>query len=822
MVFMNNGRMILKSIYKALAFWSSAILASVVLLGLFVLPVFLYFSKDLPDYHQLTQYDPPTISRIYSSEGDLMAELAAERRIFRKINEMPEIVINAFISAEDQNYYNHPGIDIMSIMRAALQNLGNIGNERNPVGGSTITQQVVKNFLLTNERSISRKIKEAILAYRINTVYSKDRILELYLNQIYLGNGAYGVTSAALSYFNKDLKNITIEEAALLAALPKAPSLLDPTRHPQKAKPRRDWVLDRMYEEGFITKEQAKIAQAKPITLNPRFESSILNNGYYTESVRLELIDKYGYDQVYKDGFSVYTNLNKDLQKYADESLREGLIEYDHRHGYVKPIKTIKVNDNWKGALNQIDTPEAAGSWRLGIVLALGDTSATVGFKDGNKGNIPIENLKWARKRMGKGFVGKAVETPKDVLSVGDVILVGQNKENGTYTLEQIPEVNGALVAIQPKTGKVLAMSGGYSFKESKYNRALQAMRQPGSAFKPFVYLAALEKGYGPTSIVKDEPMTISQGPGVPAWTPRNYEGKFLGSITMRKALEKSRNLATVYTITKVGAKPVGNVAARLHVYDKSPPAYYSMALGAVETTPMRLTSAYATFASEGLLVDAKLVDRVQDRKGNLIYTSDNRNCEGCGGASGPHETPLLSYTAKNVIDPMTNYQLVSMLQGAVDRGTGARARKIGKVIAGKTGTSNDSNDAWFIGFTPDLVVGVFIGYDTPKTLGEKEQGASAALPIFIKFMERALKTMPNREFAVPEGITFVDSDYDTGQPVVFGFRSTTVKEPMKPGSKPLDSGDSKPEASESEESPWNFFGSGDEHDDSSYGGGIY
>jgi penicillin-binding protein 1A len=700
----------------------------------------------------------------------------------------------------------------MSIMRAAIQNLGNIGSDRNPVGGSTITQQVVKNFLLNNERSISRKIKEAILAYRINTVYSKDRILELYLNQIYLGNGAYGVTSAALSYFNKDLKNITLEEAALLAALPKAPSLLDPTRYPQKAKARRNWVLERMYEEGFITKEQAKIAQNKPIMLNQRFESIILSNGYYTESVRLELIEKYGYDHVYQDGFSVYTNLNKELQKYADDSLREGLIEYDRRHGFTGPIRSLKINgDNSREALRQVENPEASGAWRLAIVLAVADNSVTIGFKDGNKGTIPLANMKWARKRQGKGYLGKAVETAKDVLNIGDVILVGQDSENGSYTLEQIPRVNGALVAIQPKTGKVLAMSGGYSFKESKYNRAIQAMRQPGSAFKPFVYLAALEKGFVPTSMVKDEPITISQGPDKAAWTPKNYEGKFLGTITMRKALEKSRNLATVYLITKVGARTVGKTAARLNVYDEAPPAYYSMALGAVETTPIRLTSAYATFASDGMLVEGKLIDRIQDRKGKLIYTSDNRNCEGCGGmievGNKPQilDTPFLSYNAKNVIDPMTNYQMVSMLQGAVDRGTGARARKLNKVLAGKTGTSNDSNDTWFIGFSPDLVVGVFVGYDAPKTLGDKEQGASVALPIFVRFMEKALKNIPSKEFPVPEGIKFVDVDYNSGRPVTFGFGSTIVKEPVKPGSKPIGA-----PREEDSSSPWNFFSDGE------------
>lgn len=817
--------MILKSIYKAFAFWCSAILISVVLLGLFVLPIFLYFSKDLPDYHQLTEYDPPTISRIYSAEGDLMSELAVERRIFRKINEIPQVVINAFVAAEDQNYYNHPGIDIMSIIRAGFQNLGHIGSDRNPVGGSTITQQVVKNFLLSNERSISRKIKEAILAYRINKVYSKDRILELYLNQIYLGNGAYGVTSAALSYFNKDLKNVTLEEAALLAALPKAPSLLDPTRNPDRAKARRDWVLERMDEEGFITSDQAKASSAKPIALNPRFESSILDSGYYNESVRLEIIEKYGYDKVYQDGLSVYTNLDKDMQKYADDALRAGLIEYDRRHGFTGPLKSIKFEgDSWKGALNQIDTPEGAGSWRLGLVLSVTEAGANVGFKDGSKGTIPMEGLSWARKRLKSGYMGKSVEGPKDVLKAGDVILVGKHQEKGIFTLEQIPQANGALVAMQPKTGKVLAMSGGYSFKESKYNRALQAQRQPGSAFKPIVYLTALEKGFTPTSLVKDEPISISQGPGKPAWTPRNYEGKFLGTITMRKALEKSKNLATVHLITQVGARSVANVATRLKVYDTPPPAYYSMALGAVETTLMKLTSAYAAFASDGMQVDGKLIDRIQDRKGNMIYTSDTRLCEGCGTQamegqepSAPNDEPAISYTAKHVIEPMVNYQMVSMLQGVVDRGTGARARKLNKVLAGKTGTSNDSNDTWFIGFSPDLVVGVFVGYDAPKSLGDKEQGASVALPIFIKFMEHALKDMPNKEFPIPEGITFVDTSYDLGADGFSFGMGTTVKEPVKPGD--------KAKAATEESSGFSFFGSSDTStkDDVNFdSGGVY
>jgi penicillin-binding protein 1A len=776
---------ILQAIYRVIAWWSVALICGLILAVALVLPLFLYFSRDLPDYHQLMEYDPPTITRIYTQDGRLMAELAKERRIFRSIDEIPEVVVKAFIAAEDQNYYTHPGIDISSIARAAVQNILNIGSDRKPVGGSTITQQVVKNFLLTNERSIGRKVREAILAYRINKVYSKSRILELYLNQIYLGNGAYGVTSAALAYFNKDLKYVTLEEAALLAALPKAPSNLDPTRHVDRVKPRRNWVIDRMLEEGFIAKEKAEIAKQKPIKLDSRFEASVLDNGYYTESTRLELIERYGYDSVYQNGLSVYTNINTELQKYADEALRAGLIEYDRKHGFAGPLKNLGSDlTNWQASLKQVAVPEAIGSWQMAVVLEVGAEKAKLGLRNGSIGKIELDSMRWARKRLKRGYVGKNIGAVSEVLSVGDVVLVSSvEQERDVYSLEQIPQVNGALVAMQPHTGKVLAMVGGYSFKESKYNRAIQALRQPGSAFKSFVYLTALEKGYAPTAIVRDEPISISQGPGKPAWTPKNFEGRvFLGRITMRKALEKSRNLATVHIVTRVGAHAVGEVAMRLGVYDKIPPAYYSMALGANETTLMKLTAAYATFASGGALIEAKLLDRVQDRKGNLIYTSDVRKCDGCvmQGDEGIMEDPTLRATRNYVLDGRTNYQLLSMLQGAVERGTAGRAKAIGKVVAGKTGTSNDANDTWFIGFSPDLVVGVFVGHDAPQSLGDKEQGASVALPIFVRFMSKALAKMPNKEFEVPEGIEFVDVDYDTGRPATFARRK--VSEPVKIG----------------------------------------
>ena len=764
-------------------------------MGCGAIAVFYYFSRDLPDYHQLQNYAPPTISRIYSSDGYLISELAAEHRIFLKVGEIPPVIINAFIAAEDQNYYDHPGFDIFGIIRAALQNLLNLANDRSPVGGSTITQQVVKNFLLTNERSISRKIKEAILAYRINKIYSKDRILELYLNQIYLGNGSYGVASAALNYFDKDVKNITLDEAALLAALPKAPSILDPTKNPQKAKPRRDWVLERMLENNFITFEELNNAKAVPLSVINKFDSRVSNNSYYAESVRLELIEKYGYSHVYENGLTVYTNLNKQLQSYADAALREGLIEYDKRHGYNGPLKKVEFDEqNWQEVLRQVSPPEAIGKWQMALVLSVNASNANIGLSNGSKGMIKLETSKWARKRLARGFLGKEVTAMTEILSRGDVILVSEVSSNTPtakpfYTLEQIPEVNGALIAIQPKTGKVVAMSGGYSFKQSKYNRATQAQRQPGSVFKPLVYLAALQKGFTPMSELKDEPIAVSQGRGMPVWTPKNYEGRSLGNITLRKSLEKSRNLATVYLITKIGTEAVSQTAMSLGIYDKAPPAYYSMALGSVETTLMKLTAAYATFAGGGNFTQPKIIDRIQDHTGEIIYRTDSNKCIDCGGMlasddqdKAPSLQAFMTSETQQAIDPMINYQLVSMLQGVVDRGTAGRAKRLGKVVAGKTGTSNDSLDAWFIGFTPDIVVGVFVGYDNPKTLGSREQGSSVALPIFMKFMEKAVKDLPNKEFEVPQGIEFVSVDYNTGEPIGEGGYLPAVREPIKPG----------------------------------------
>lgn len=747
--------------------------------------IFYSFSRDLPDYQQLLNYKPATISRIYSSEGYIISELAKENRIFYKINEIPEVVINAFIAAEDRNYYDHPGFDISSIFRASIQNLLNLTNDKSPVGGSTITQQVVKNFLLTNERSISRKVKEAILAYRINQVLSKEKILELYLNQIYLGNRSYGIVAASLSYFDKDISKLTLEEAALLASLPKAPSLLDPTRNAKRVKSRRDWVLNGMYEANFITLDQKQQAQDAPIKVITKNISDYDNNGYFVEAVKLELQEKYGYAKIYEGGVSVYTSLNMHLQKYADQALREGLIDYDKRYGYRGPITSITFDkSDWVQSLSQIDEPAAIGNWQIALVTDVASDKAVIGLKTGAKSTVRFETSKWARKRMNNLKMGKKVLGMSEILKQGDVILVNKVDDKDSYTLEQIPQVNGAIIAIQPKTGNIIAMSGGYSFKQSKYNRVTQAYRQPGSTFKAFVYLTALQKGYSAMSILKDEPITISQGKT--SWTPKNFEGKFLGDITLRKSLEKSRNLATVDLITKIGAEPVGLTAANLGVYSKVPPAYYSMALGAFETTLLKLTNAFAIFANDGKYVKSNMISRIENHDQEKIYKASNRECVNCfieqnESSSNFNINPIIEYEAEQVIDPLINYQLVSMLEGVVNRGTAVRARSLGKTIAAKTGTSNESYDTWCIGFTPDIAVGVFVGYDTPKTLGAREQGSTVALPIFIKFMNSALKNIPNKAFTVPDGIKFISVDYDTGKPINSANEARIIiSEPLK------------------------------------------
>jgi penicillin-binding protein 1A len=739
------------------------------------------YSKDLPDYGQLEQYEPPIVTRLYAADGRLLEEYAKERRLFVPISAIPKQVINSFLAAEDKNFYTHPGIDLYSLFRAMVQNVNNYSQNKSLVGGSTITQQVVKNFLLSNERSVSRKVKEAILSFRISQAYSKDRILELYLNQIYLGGGSYGVASAALNYFNKSMDELTIEEAAFLAILPKAPSSYDPRHNYDRAFKRRNWVIERMVENNFITAAEAKAAMAVPITLRERDEASVARADFFAESVRRQIAETYGSNVLYEGGLAVRTTLDPKLQKIAEKSFRAGLVAYDRRHGFKKPLGHLKNLDDWQNELAAVaaeKVPPALAPWKLAVVLEMNKQEAGLGFADGSKGTLPLEEMKWARTMVSK---------PSDVLRTGDLIAVEavESKKPHQYGLRQIPEVSGGLVAMDPHTGKVLAMMGGYYYGASQFNRAMQAKRQPGSAFKPFVYLSALENGFTPSSIIVDGPIELSQGAGMPMWRPKNYSGDFLGPTTLRRGVEKSRNAMTVRLAQRLGIKKVMEVTTRFGINDH-PARNFSMVLGASETTLINLTNAYAMIVNGGKRVTPTLIERIQDRNGKTIYKRDNRECSSCSVADESTDAPVLEDNRETVTDPRTAYQMVSILEGVVQRGTAVAAKKLGRTLGGKTGTTNESFDTWFIGFSPDLVVGTYIGFDNPRTLGKKETGASAALPIFISFMTDALKDVPDIPFRIPAGVKLVKIDTVSGAPAGAGTPANQViYEAFKAGTEP-------------------------------------
>ena len=753
----------LKKLRRALYIWSSLIIGGAIIGLIVLLQIILYFGKDLPDYRQLEEYDPPAITRLYTQKGHILDEAATENRIYTKYDEIPELIVNAFIAAEDRNFFKHEGLDPVGIARAAIVNIVNVGKHKNPVGGSTITQQVVKNFLLTNERTLSRKIKEAILAYRISKVYSKEKIMELYLNQIYLGNNSYGIASAALNYFNKELDELNAEEAALLAALPKAPSYVNPIKSPRRARERRNWVLSRMYEEGYITDEELSRATKSLISLKKRRETDFFRADYYSETVRQELITKFGEDAVYKDGLQVFTNVNEEMQVIAEKTLKEGLLRYDKKHGYRGALGSINIdNPSWQEDLKSFPKPLDIGNFKLAAVLRVDNSSVNIALEGGEKGVINFEHLAWARMSLKEQMVGAPIKSAHEVLKKGNVILVSRISEaENNYALEQIPEVNGAIVVLEPNSGKVLAEVGGYSYKKSNFNRVTQADRQPGSTFKAFLYMAALENGYDPRSIVYDLPIELSQGAGMPPWRPKNMRGDYLGAITLRKSLEKSRNLSTVWLITKIGLNPVIEMSERLGIY-KDPPRNYSMALGSFETKVLSLANAFNIIASGGKRVEPNFIDRVYDRKGKLIYSSDKRKAVTVDefNTSSP---PELFYEYDQLIDENINYQMISILEGVVQRGTAVAARQLKRTLAGKTGTTNNSFDTWFVGFNPDIVVGVYVGFDAPRTLGQKESGSSLALPIFIDFIKEGLKNTEDRKFTIPEGIELVEIDATTG-----------------------------------------------------------
>ncbi|MDE1969015.1 MAG: penicillin-binding protein 1A [Alphaproteobacteria bacterium] len=747
-----------------------------------------YFGRDLPDYQQLANYQPPVVTRVYAGDGRLLAEYATEKRVFVPVGAMPPLVIHAFLAAEDRNFYSHPGVDPLSMARAAITDLFRLAEHRRPAGASTITQQVAKNFLLNNELSLKRKIREALIAIRMEQAMSKDRILELYLNGIYLGGGTYGVAAAALNYFNKPLDQLSVQEAAFLAALPKAPNNYDPRRHPEAATERRDWVIDRMADAGFITPQQAQAAKAQPIELRQRDATEMAHADYFNEEVRRALIDRYGEREVYEGGLLVRTSLDPTLQTAADKALRGALEAYDRRHGWRGPVTRIASDGDWQSRLAAVPVPAGAADvgWSLAVVLSTAGDAATIGFANGSEAQIPYSELRWARKYINDDAVGPVPATAAAAVAAGDVVLVQKLDAAGkTYGLRQIPAASGALVAMDPHTGRVLAMSGGFSFAMSQFDRATQAKRQTGSAIKPFIYLAALDHGFTPSTLVLDAPFVVDQGPGLPKWNPTNYEHRFYGPVPLFFALQESLNLVTARVGTTVGLPIIQDyLVKRFGILDQMP-LEDSYILGAGVTTPLRLTTAYAMLVNGGKQIHPTFIDRVQDRNGKTIYRADDRPCDGCNNVAWTGQAPPeLPDMQAQIADPRSCYQIVSMLEGVVQRGTGRIVSSIGKPLAGKTGTTNESADTWFVGFSPDLAAGVYVGFDQPRSLGKHEVGATVAAPAFRDFMAAALKGKPAIPFRIPPGIELVRIDARTGRLPASGDRSV-IWGAFKPGTEP-------------------------------------
>ncbi|NIA68779.1 penicillin-binding protein 1A [Pelagibius litoralis] len=778
-----------------------AILFSLLLIVAFVgvggvLYAFYHYGRGLPAYAQLADYEPPTVTRVHAGDGRLLAEYATEKRVYVPVSAIPRRVSNAFLSAEDKNFYNHPGVDFLSVTRAVVTNVANFASGRRPVGASTITQQVAKNFLLTNEVSYERKIKEAILAFRIEQAFTKETILELYLNEIYLGFGSYGVAAAALNYFNKSLDELTVAEAAYLAALPKAPNNYHPIRRYDAAVARRNWVIGRMLEDGRIDQGEAEAARAEPLIVRKPGETQAVQADYFAEETRRELARLYGDDGLYAGGLSVRTTLDPRLQDIANRALRAGLIAYDRRHGWRGPLAKIDIGpgaDVQAALQGGIARPIGIDdSWQIAVVTSTDAKQAAVLLAEGRAGQIPMAELKWARPwKKGQRF-GGAPKKPSDVLEPGDVVLVETMTENakgvaydaGTFGLRQVPDVDGGIVALDPHTGRVLAMAGGYSYARSEFNRVMQARRQPGSAFKPFVYLAGLDSGFTPATLILDAPFVLDQGVGLGKWKPANYTKKFYGPTPMRVGIEKSRNLMTVRLAQTVGMEKIVGYARRFGVMENMDPLL-SMSLGAGETTLMKITTAYAMLVNGGRRISPTLIDRVQDRHGRTIYRHDLRDCEVCVAEVWTGQAPpQLPDEREQVANPASAYQVVGMLQGVVQRGTGRRIAELGRPLAGKTGTSNDNVDTWFVGFSPDLAVGVFVGFDEPRTLGLKDTGSNVAAPLFKAFMAEALAGQPSIPFRIPPGISLVRMNAETGQLARPGDRRIFL-EAFQPGTEP-------------------------------------
>jgi penicillin-binding protein 1A len=763
--------------------------------------LYLYkLSQDLPDYGSLANYQPPITTRVYANDGSLIAEYARERRLFVPIESIPRRVIDAFLSAEDKDFYSHPGVDLNGVMRAAYSNFQNYMSKggKRPEGASTITQQVAKNFLLTSEVSLERKIKEWMLAFRLEDAYTKDKILELYLNEIFLGSGSYGVAAAAYNYFDKSLDQLTIAETAYLAGLPKAPSNFHPVRQYKRAIERRNYVIDRMATNQFISEEDAKTAIAEDLI--PRFRppgAQSPDAQYFAEEIRRWIQQNYGDQSLYDGGLAVRSTFDPTLQRYGVQALRTGLIGYDRRHGWRGPVSRVDLSADWQKALTEVPALHDVTEWRLAAVLGfVGNEAVKIGFADGSEGKIPFAEVRWARKFITNERMGGEIRKLSEVVTPGDVVYVEalpktpENPNTGAYTLRQVPKVNGGLLAMDPHTGRVLALVGGFSYYGSEFDRAWQAFRQTGSSFKPIVYAVALDQGYTPSSIVLDTPFVASQGQGLPMWRPDNYDENYAGPSTLRQGLEKSRNLMTVRIAADVGMDKVVEYSRKMGTSEKMLPVLAN-ALGSTESTVVRMAQAYSTFVNGGKRVIPTLVDRIQDRHGKTIYRHDKRMCEGCNAESWQgQEEPLIASDADNILDPRTAYQITHMLEGVIERGTAMIVKSVGVPLAGKTGTTNDYKDAWFVGFSPNLTVGIYIGFDQPVSMGHGETGGHNAAPIFRDFMAEAVGKQPPVPFRVPPGIRMVRVDLKSGVASATGAVLEAFKVGTEPGSGYVAKGD--------------------------------
>ena len=725
-------------------------------------------SPELPSYNELKSYNPSLTSRVFTSDGLLLDKYFIQERIFVPINRIPKNLIYAFISAEDKKFFEHIGIDPLAIIRAVFTNIVNNFSNKKMIGASTITQQVVKNLLLTNEVSLERKFKEMILAVRIENILNKEQILELYLNDIYLGYGSYGIAAASLNYFNKSINELALEEVAFLAALPKAPNNYNPITKYSNAIERRNWVLQKMYENGYISAAYLQYKN-KPLIAQDRYEEQFEEANYFKEEVRKELYNLFGKQALYEQGLIVKTSINTKLQKIADQILISGLINQDKKNGWKGVLANIQKLIIEDDLLKNIKNP-FPDKWAVYQINNISELILEVINSKGDHNTIDLssDDNKWLIKEK---------------FNIGDVFFAELIADQ--LTIRQIPKINGAIVVIDPHTGKVLALSGGFSFELSEFNRATQAKRQPGSAFKPFVYITAMKEGYTPATLILDAPYVVDQGPGLPKWKPSNYTDKFYGLSPMRTGVEKSRNLMTIRLSDKIGMEKILDTARDFKI-GKYMNNNLSMSLGSGLVTLLDLTNAYAMIVNGGKEINPSLITSVYDKTGKQILINEIKKCNSCNQIDSEidYSIPDIINNQQSVLDPRIAYQITSMLEGVILRGTGRRIKELDTPLGGKTGTTNDNKDAWFVGFSPDLAVGVYVGFDQPKSLGYKQTGSAVAVPIFKEFMKEAKVNPSKIPFRVPSGISFVKIDPNTG---LVSKISEGMFEPFIIGTEPYD-----------------------------------